>query len=177
MHKYFELITNTKYIAEWKSKWLSDESIKPLTTSNNSLAPLIDYYGYKIRPKFNGSVLRQPEVTYTHKKVGNIYIIYELTWSTSHFNDHTLKNCLFDAVILTRNSDIDSYRYSADGIGFDSKSSFSFPGGGFGQIVFTFGADMSSSAHTDNEKRHISSWKRTNTRIRTHLNCRKNVIS
>ena len=30
---------------------------------------------------------------------------------------------------------------------------------------------MSSSAHIDNKKRHIRSWKRTNTRIRTYTNC------
>ena len=46
------------YITSWKSKGLSDESIKLLPTSNNSLTPLIDYYGYKIRVKFNGSILR-----------------------------------------------------------------------------------------------------------------------
>ena len=57
MHKYFELITNIKHIAERTSKELSDESNKPLTTSN-SLAPLIDYYGYKIRVKFNGSICK-----------------------------------------------------------------------------------------------------------------------
>ena len=35
---------------------------------------------------------------------------------------------------------------------------------------------MSSSAHIDNkEKKHISSWKRTNTRVITYINCRKNV--
>ena len=46
------------YISEWKSKGLSDESIKPLTTSDNSLTPLIDYYGCNIRVKFNVSILR-----------------------------------------------------------------------------------------------------------------------
>ena len=68
VHKYFELITNIKHITKWKSKGLSDESIKPLPTSNNSLAPLIGYYGYKTKVKCNGSILRQPKVTYTHKK-------------------------------------------------------------------------------------------------------------
>ena len=59
MHRYFKRIANTKHIAECKSKGLSDESIKPVTTSDNSLALLISYYGYKIRLKFNGSILRQ----------------------------------------------------------------------------------------------------------------------
>ena len=84
-----------------------------------------------------------------------------------------LKNYLFGTVTLTKNREIDKYGYSGYGIGFDRKSSFSFPNGGFGQNVLIFGADMSSSAHIDNKKRHISSRNRTNTRIRTYTNCRK----
>ena len=44
VHKYIKIIANTKYISEWKSKGLSDESIKPFPTSDNSLTPLIDHY-------------------------------------------------------------------------------------------------------------------------------------
>ena len=44
LHKYIKIIANTKYISEWKSKGLSDESIKPFPTSDNNLTPLIDYY-------------------------------------------------------------------------------------------------------------------------------------
>ena len=91
VRRYIKIITNTKYISEWKSKGLSDESIKPITTSDSSLAPLISYHGYKIRLKFNGSILRQPKVTYTHKKAVNIYIVYELAGSSSHSDDPTLK--------------------------------------------------------------------------------------
>ena len=85
----------------------------------------------------------------------NIYIVYELRASSSHIDDPTLKNCLFGAVTLTKNADIDKYKYSGYGIGFDRKGSFSFPGGGFGQNVIIFGADMSSSIHIDNKKKDI----------------------
>ena len=68
VYKYFKFITGTNYISSWESKGLSDESIKPTTTSDNSLRPLITYYDYNIRVKFNGSILRQPKVTYSHKK-------------------------------------------------------------------------------------------------------------
>ena len=78
IHKYVKIVTNTKYISEWKSKGLSDESIKPPPTSDKSLAPLIDYYSYNIRVKFSGSILRQPNVSNTHEKTVNIYIVYEL---------------------------------------------------------------------------------------------------
>ena len=122
VQRYFKLITITKHVAEWKSKGLFDESIKPFTTSDNSLAPVIIYYGYKIRLKFNGSVLRQPKVTYTHKKAVNVYIVYELTGSNSHSDDPTLKNCLFGAVMVTKNADIDKYECSGYENGFDRKS-------------------------------------------------------
>ena len=82
--------------------------------------------------------MRQPNVSYTHEKVVNIYIVYELGASSSHINDPTLKNCLFGAVTLTKNADIDKYGYSGYGIGFDRRSSFTFPGGGFGQKVSIF---------------------------------------
>ena len=42
-HRYVKIITNTKYIPEWKSKGLLDETIKPPPTSDNSLTPLSDY--------------------------------------------------------------------------------------------------------------------------------------
>ena len=94
---------------------------------------------------------------YTHGKVVNIYIVSELGASTSHDNDPTLKNCLFGAVFLTKNANIDKYGYSGYGIGFDRKSPFSFPPGGvgFGQNVIICGVHMSSSAHIDNKKKDI----------------------
>ena len=107
VHRYVKIIANTKYISEWKSKGLSGKSIKPPPTSDNSLTPLIDYYGYNIRVKFNGSILRQPKFSYTHENVVNIYIVYKLAGSSSHSDDPTLKDCLFGAVTLTKNADID----------------------------------------------------------------------
>ena len=44
--KSFKVITNTDYISSWKSKGLSAESIKPPTTSDNSLSPAL-WYQYK----------------------------------------------------------------------------------------------------------------------------------
>ena len=134
---------------------MSDESIKPPPTSDNSLTPLIDYYGFNIRVKFNGSILRQPKVSYTHEKAVNIYIVYELAGSSSNSDDPMLKNCLFGALTLTKNDNIDKYGYSCYGIGFDRKSGFSFPGDGFGQNVIIFGVNMSSSAHVDSKKKNI----------------------
>ena len=110
----------------------------------------MNYYGTKTRVTFIGSCL-QPKVSYTHGTIVNIYILYELGASSSHSGDPTLKNFLFGAVTLTKNGDIDKYGYSGYGIGFDRKSTISFPGGGFGQNVIIFGVDMSSTLHVDNK--------------------------
>ena len=56
---------------------------------------------------------------------------------------------------MTKNADIHKYGYFGYGIGFDRRSSFSFPGDGFGQNLIIFGADTSSSAHIDNKKKDI----------------------
>ena len=153
MNKYFKLMTNASYILSWQSKGLSTENIDPSTTS---LSPSINYVGNKIRVIFTGSCLKQSnKLTYTHGKIVNIYIVYELSASSSNVNDPTLKNCLFGAVTLTKNADINKYRYSGYGMGFDRRGTFSFPSGRFGQNVLIFGVDMSFSAHIDNKKKDI----------------------
>ena len=81
----------------------------------------------------------------------SFYIVYELRASSYNINDPTLENCLFGTVTLTKNADIDKYKYSGYGIGFDSKESFSFASGGFGQNLIIFGGDMSSSIHVGNK--------------------------
>ena len=154
--KYFKLnsiVGVIDRVLSWQSKGLSNKSIKPPTTSDNSLTPELNYYGTKIKIKFTGSCLKQSHHIFTDKKVVNIYIVYELAASTSHDSDPTLKNCLFGAVTLTKNADIEKYKYSGYGIRFDRRSSFSFTGGGFGQNVLIFGADMSTSMHIDNKKK------------------------
>ena len=96
--KCFKLNTSVGDIVEvlsWQSKRLSNESIKPLTKSDNSFNPSLSYYGTKIRVQFTKSCLKQPNHTFTHKKTVNVYIAYELGASTSHSSDPTIKNCLF----------------------------------------------------------------------------------
>ena len=156
MGKYFKLnsvVGVIDRVLSWQSKGISNESIKPPTTSNNSLNPTLSYNDTKIKVQFTGSCLKQPKFTFTHKKVLNIYIVYELGASSSHDSDPTIKHCLFGAVTLTENADIEKYKYSGYGIGFDRRSSSSFPNGGFGQNVLIFDAEMSASIHIDNKKK------------------------
>ena len=158
LRKYFKLnsvVGAADYVLSWQSKGLSNESIKLPTTTDNSLTPELSYYGTKTKIKFTRSFLKQSSHTFTHKKVVNIYIVYELAASSSHNSDPTIKNCLFGAVTLTKNADIEKYKYSGYGIGSDRRSRFSFSRGGSGQNVLIFGADVSTSIHIDNKKKDI----------------------
>ena len=136
------------------------KSIKPRTTSDNVLTPILNYYdGPKIKLSFVMSCLMQDRVTFNHGKTVNIYIVYEKI-SIASINGNrdsnlTIEKSLFGAVSLTKNADVDKYKYSGYGIEFDRKGSFSFPGGGFGQNVIIFGADMNSSPHIDNKGKDI----------------------
>ena len=58
--------------------------------------------------------------------VVNIYTVHEISKSINISDYLTLENCLFGAVSLTKNADIDKYRYSGYGIGFDRHGSFHF---------------------------------------------------
>ena len=149
--KKANLLTQTNFdntVSNLGSKIAANKTLKRLT-------PLIDYVGNKIRLKFSGSCLKQSKLQYTQGTIVNIYSVYELGASGSNNNDRTLKNCLFGAFTLTKNADIDKYGYSSYGIGFDRRSRFSFPSGGFGRNVLIFGADMSSSPHINNKKKDI----------------------
>ena len=71
MRKYFKLNSvagAADYVLSWQSKGISNESIKPPTTSDNSLNPELSYYGTKTRVKFTGSCLKQPNFTFNDKK-------------------------------------------------------------------------------------------------------------
>ena len=83
-----------------------------------------NYYGTKARVKFNGSCLKQDKVTFNHGKVVSIYVFYEMSSNFNKSSYPTLENCLFGAVSLTKNADIDRNRYSRYGIGFDKHGLF-----------------------------------------------------
>ena len=85
----------------------------------------------------------------------NLFIVYELdTWSQNLDSDFTLANCLFGEVNMTKNADPDKYKYSGYDIGFDSCSLFSCKSD-CSKNVIIFGADMTSSVHTNNKTRNI----------------------
>ena len=157
MYRYFKMIAgvgNGTYIYYWKSKGLSEKRISSIKTPNHSITPNLNYYGTKTRVEINGSCLKQDNVTFYHEKVVNIYIVYEISKSINISDCPTLENCLYGAVTLTKNADIDKYKYSGYGVGFDRHGSYSHPRSGNRRDVI-FGVNMSSSTKTDNRKKDI----------------------
>ena len=88
--------------------------------------------------------MQQKTVTYSHKEIVNLYLVYEITNFHTIDSYPTQTNALFGAVKLTKNADIDKYEYFGYGIGFDGHGSFSHPSGGDGKNVIIFGVNMSS---------------------------------
>ena len=71
MGKYFRLNSIVGVIGRvlsWQSKGLSNKSIKPPTTSDNSLTPELNYYGTKIKIKFTRSCLNNQTIFLLIKK-------------------------------------------------------------------------------------------------------------
>ena len=124
MYRYVKRIAGVgsgNYIYFWKSKGLHDERINSITASYYSITPKLSYYGSKIRVKFNGSCLKQDKATYSYGTIANIYIVYEISKNYNISSYQTLENCLFGAVSMTNHVDIDQYKYSGYGFGFDRK--------------------------------------------------------
>ena len=142
MYRYFKRIAGIgsgNYIYFWKSKDLSDESLDSMTASNYSITPELSFHGTKTRVELNGSCLKQDNATHYPRAIVNIYIAYEISKNYIISSFPTLENCLFGVVSFTKNTDIDQYKYSGYGIGFDKKGEFSFGTRGFGRNVITIG--------------------------------------
>ena len=152
VYKYFEKTENK--VTSWKSKGLSDEKIILTVTSTDTSATKTIYDNARMKVKFAGDLLRQNQVTYNHGTIVNIYIVYETTPDTTTSNI-TLENCLFGAIKLRKNSDIDKYKYSGYGIGFDSGGGFSDPSGGNGTNAIIFGVNLCNSVHANNKVNNI----------------------
>ena len=60
--------------------------------------------------------MKQDKVTFDRGKVVNIYTVYEISNNFPVSSWLTLENCLFGAVSLTKNADIDRYKYSGYGL-------------------------------------------------------------
>ena len=151
-YRYFKTVSNNdNNILLWKSKGLSDESIKPPCTSNKMFNPSVGYVGAKARVKCYGDCLKQYKISIDHEKIVNIYIVYEIDRNVDISSYPTLENCFFGAIKSTKHVDIDLYKYSEYGFGLDRKG-FVSTGDEVGRNIIIFRVDMSSSPHIDNKK-------------------------
>ena len=91
---------------------MSDEKIILTVTSTDKSATKTIYDNTRIKVKFNGDLWRQNQVRYNHGPVVNISVVYETTPDAKTSNV-ILENCLFGAIKITKNSDVDKYKYSA----------------------------------------------------------------
>ena len=142
-------------VSSWVSKGLSNEKISSVSNSNGAV-PKILYDNARIKVIFNVNLLKQNKVPYNHGSIVNIYVVCRLTPKINLGGiGPALQSCLFGAVKLTKYADIDKYKYSEYGIGFDSRGSFSHPSERYGNNVVIFGADLSSSTHSNNKTKSI----------------------
>ena len=109
---------DSETIIAWRSKGLSDESIKPTNVLGNSLA-------LKLKWIHNSKkAVKQGKATFTHRNVVNLFIVYELnTWSTELYTKFTLGDCL----LVAKNVVFNKCGYNAYDIGFGTRSQFSLP--------------------------------------------------
>ena len=64
IRRYFKTVSaNNSNILSWKSKGLSDESVKPLSTSKKILYHSVYYAGNKAKVTVNGDCLKQESYT------------------------------------------------------------------------------------------------------------------
>ena len=110
MGRYFKKIDNIESISAWKSKGLSDESIKPPATFNNNLASAISYIGVKARVEFDGKCLKQNKTTFTQGNIVTLYIAYEINLWDRRYDDYpVLENYLFGAVKLIKDANFGKF--------------------------------------------------------------------
>ena len=103
---------------------MSEESIENITKSDSNFAPT--FVDHHVLPEinFNGHCLIKNNISILEKVI-NLYTSYILGSQLRNLNtDFTLGNCLFGSVKLTKNADLDKYKYTGYGIGFDSCSEF-----------------------------------------------------
>ena len=134
---------------------MSNESLEVVSKTDNVLTPSVNYYGDKVRLRFTGNVLIKRTATYSHQKVVYLFLVHEMTDFHSISSYPTLANAPFEAAKLTKNVDVDKYKYFGFWIGFDGHGSNLHQSEGDEKNVIIFAVDMSSSTNIDNKKKDI----------------------
>ena len=101
-----------------------EENIKKITKSDTNFAPT--FFDHHILPdrNFNRNCLKKKKFSIP-KKVINLCIFYELNPQLRNSDtDFTLGKCLLGSIKLTKNADLEKYKYTGYSIGFGSGSEF-----------------------------------------------------
>ena len=83
MYNYFKRVVVSDDILSWKFKGLFEESITAHSAPHNFRNSSLNYLGTKTRVRFSGSCLKEDKIKYTHGKIVNMYIVYEIKKMTT----------------------------------------------------------------------------------------------
>ena len=136
------------YVLSRKSNGVYNSKLNP---SYTAFLYNIKLYGHRMRIKFDEDSLTVEQNNYL-TKIANDYICYEFSgWLRNPTNNFKLKNWLFEATNIVKNSDKEKYVYNGYGITFDSADFWSFDNDTARNVII-FDVDNSSSSHSDNQK-------------------------
>ena len=121
----------------------------------NNNSPTLLNKNNRLGVTFNGNYMKQNKLGYAHRKIVNLYIVYELKNRRVDNPDFTVQNGLFGAVKITKNVNTSHYKYEGYGICFDSESSFSFGNRIDAKNIIIFGLNTSNSSHLTNKTQNI----------------------
>ena len=109
--KYIKNLSGTSRIESWKSNGISEENIKNIIKSDSNFAPA--FVDHHLLPdiNFNGHCLIKNNISIP-KKLINLHISYTLGLQLRNLSTgFILGNWLFGSVKLTKNADLDKYKY------------------------------------------------------------------
>ena len=131
--KYFHATTR---VFSWKSNGISEESIENINKSETSFVPTIVNHQLFPYMNFNRACFIKNNISIPRILI-NLYISYTLFPQLRNLNKgFSLANYIFGSakMHLTKNADLHKYKYTNYGIGFDSRSEFSFTDGSYGKM-------------------------------------------
>ena len=130
---------------------MSEESIENITKSNSEFTPSFVYHHVLPDINFNVHCLIKNNIE-SNKSICFLYTRSTIKKIKTGF---ILGNSLFGSAKLTMNADLDRYKYSCYGVGFDLHTEFSLPEGSMGRNFIIYGADLCSSVQIDNRGKDI----------------------
>ena len=132
--KYIKYFSGTTGIDSWKSNGMWEDNIKIITKSDSNFGSNLADHHLLPDINFKEHCLIKSNISIL-KTVINLYIFCKLNpqLRPKYLNtDFTINIFLFGSVKLTKNANLDKYKYSAYGIRFHSRSEVSFTDGSFG---------------------------------------------